>query len=200
MTQTLTEFWLIRHAPVAGHGKIVYGRTDYDAELPGPEMIADVASLLPDEAIWVTTPLKRARQTLDALQAARGGRDPEPVVEPDFMEQDFGQWEGRESEEVWASMPKVHWKKLGELRPPGGETYTEVSARVVAAIDRLTQAHGGKRLVVVAHAGVIRATLAHALSAAPETGLGFAVDPLSVNRADRIGDEWRVQFTNRFKS
>ena len=70
------------------------------------------------------------------------------------------------------------------------------------ALLRLTLAHAGNDIVVVAHGGSIRAALAAALDIEPERALGFSIDNLSVTRLDHIegqsfGAAWRVAFVNR---
>jgi alpha-ribazole phosphatase len=52
-------------------------------------------------------------------------------------------------------------------------------------------------VVLVVHAGTVRAALAIALDLAPEPALRFVIDPLSLTRIDRIADSWRVVGVNR---
>ena len=49
------------------------------------------------------------------------------------------------------------------FRFPGGESFTEMQARIVAAIDRLRAAHPGGVVVAVSHADPIKAAVAHAM-------------------------------------
>jgi alpha-ribazole phosphatase len=78
-------------------------------------------------------------------------------------------------------------------RPPGGESFAEQITRVAAAIDDLP----GGNVVLVVHAGTIRAALALALELAPNTALRFVIDPLSVTRIDRLAGGWRIGAINR---
>ena len=52
-------------------------------------------------------------------------------------------------------------------------------------------------VIVVAHAGTIRAALAVALEIPPDKALGFVIDPLSLTRLDRLDNGWRVVAINR---
>jgi len=52
-------------------------------------------------------------------------------------------------------------------------------------------------VIVVAHAGTIRAALALALELSPDRALSFVIDPLSLTRLDRLDDGWRVVTVNR---
>lgn len=191
-----TRWWLVRHAPVSNRDGLIYGRSDPDADISDAAAMDALARSLPLGPVWVTTPLRRARQTLDALVARRGGRI-EPVIEPDFVEQDFGAWEGRPSTGLWGAIPRHLWANPARIAPPGGETFDRVAARVGAAVDRLGARFAGRDIVVVAHAGTVRGVLAKALGGEAGRALGFSVDALSVSRFDRGGSGWRIRFVNR---
>jgi broad specificity phosphatase PhoE len=59
-------------------------------------------------------------------------------------------------------------------RPPGGETVGEVRERTRAAFDRILAAHGGHRVLVVAHGTAINCLLSSILEM-PETHV-FRID------------------------
>jgi broad specificity phosphatase PhoE len=52
-------------------------------------------------------------------------------------------------------------------------------------------------VIIVAHAGTIRAALALALELPPERALRFVIDPRSLTRLDRLDNAWRVVAVNR---
>lgn len=194
-----TELWLVRHAPVDGGGGLIYGRRDVAAKIPGPQAIESLVRQLPHDAVWVSSPLRRAVQTLDAMLAVRGGDGITPVMEPGLAEQDFGAWEGQPADRVWGGLARELRDDPASITPPGGESFHQLHSRVAEAIDRLTLAHRGGRMVIVAHAGSIRATLACALALAPGAALRLVIDVLSISRCDHFPDSgaWRVQFVNR---
>lgn len=62
-----------------------------------------------------------------------------------------------------AHQPRIdHWRRVGFTTPAsaGAESYETFTARVVARLDRLVADHDGETVVVVTHAGVIRAVVA----------------------------------------
>ena len=62
-----TVWWWLRHAPVRDGDRLVYGHTDLEI---GPTSEAEyrrVAEALPVDAVWMTSHLKRARQTAAKL-------------------------------------------------------------------------------------------------------------------------------------
>ena len=193
---SVTEWWLVRHAPTVNPGGIVYGAMDLDIEAPPRERFAALSDMLPREPAWMVSNLSRTRRTLDGILRARGAADAEIIEEPAFAEQDFGSWEGRPRAEVWAEISGAGLNWPGDARPPGGESFSEVAARVAEAADRWSGRLRGRPVVAVIHAGSIRGFLAAAMGGAAGEALRFAVDTLSVTSCDR-GEVWRVAFVNR---
>ncbi len=200
-----TRWWHIRHAPVPDpHGRI-YGSTDVPADVSDTDAFRALAAVLPAQAVWVVSSLRRTRQTAEALCAVRPSlADPEAfVVEADLREQDLGEWHGRSRAEVYAEIPERHpfWVAPAISRPPGGESFLDLMARVHPVLQRLGDAHRGRDIVCVTHGGTIRAALALALSSDPETALRFVTDNLGLTRLDLLqtaaGTQWRVASANR---
>ncbi|MCR9257300.1 MAG: histidine phosphatase family protein [Alphaproteobacteria bacterium] len=198
-----TRWWWVRHAPVKGAAGRYTGQRDVEADLSDQAALERIRGFLPRDAVLVTSPLIRARTTLLSLTADREVADGQPHVEPAFMEQNFGAWEGQTYAEVWDDLPADSWSSPGTIQPPGGESFTDMVERVTKAIDRITGKVPGRHVVSVAHAGVIRAALMHALKLQPNSALLFQLDTLSITcidayRPDPQSDTfWTVQFVNR---
>ena len=193
MSAVVTRWWLVRHAPVPNPENRITGQADLDCDVSDTAAFRWLAAALPAEPVWIATPLRRTRQTLDAIRAVS------PLVEPDLMEQSFGAWEGRTYDAVDSAR---FWEAPATERPPGGESFAAVMARVAAAIERLTAEHAGRDLVAVVHAGAIRAALALALDLTPEAALRLRIDTLSLTRLDHVAvpgypPAWRVETVNR---
>jgi len=121
----------------------------------------------------------------------------------DLAEQHFGDWQGLTYEEL-ESVRGYHrfWHAPASERPPGGESFEDVVARVAGAIERITAEHAGRDIVAVVHGGTIRAALALALGVEPERTLGFSIDTCSVTRMDHLaggtqGAAWRIVAVNQ---
>ena len=194
----VTRFWWVRHAGGNTDGRIA-GPEEPRGEIH-PKALRRLADLLPREADWITSGVRRADETLAAILSAIGV-SATPLVEPGFTEQDFGHWTGRRWGEVFsdAQAAERFWAAPAESRPRGGESFVEVAARVRAAVARL--ASGDRDLVIVAHAGSIRAAVAVALRLSPEDALSLAIDPCSITRLDHVAGVprpgWRVVWVNR---
>ena len=200
MTGDATEWWLVRHAPTVNPDKAVYGALDFDIAMPPAAAFAALSDALPDDPVWMISQLSRTRKTLDGILAARGvgDADAEIHVESRFAEQNFGDWEGRPSAEVWAEIRDADKTWPADIRPPGGETFSEVAGRVGEAARDWSPKLAGRPVVAVIHAGSIRGFLSLAMGGAPVAALSYSVETLSLTRCDCIGpDSWRVNFVNR---
>ncbi|MES2432747.1 MAG: histidine phosphatase family protein [Pseudomonadota bacterium] len=189
-THTATEIMLIRHAPALTEGRMA-GRRDVDADCSVALAFAALRGAVGAADHWRVSPARRCVQTAAVLW-------PDLALEQDarLWEQDFGAWEG---------VPFAELPDLGELsgpalaahRPQGGESFLDLYARVVPAL--LESAGLGGRVVIVAHAGVIRAALGLALGAA-ELGLAFQVAPLSLTTIVALpGGAFSIAGVNRMR-
>jgi broad specificity phosphatase PhoE len=108
---------------------------------------------------YVSSPLGRARETMERLRAGLG-LDPEGYrTDGRLMEMSFGRWEGFTFAELQASEAEAlaarERDKWGFVLP-GGESYAQLMLRVAAWHDSVE-----RDTVVAAHGGVYRALLAH---------------------------------------
>jgi alpha-ribazole phosphatase len=198
MTGEATEWWLVRHAPTVNPNKAVYGSLDLDIELPSRQVFEALADMLPADPVWMISNLSRTRKTLDGILDARDIQSADVHVEADFAEQHFGDWEGRPSAEVWAEIRDAEKSWPADIQPPGGESFSQVAARVKNAALGWSEKFAGRPVVAVLHSGSIRSFLSTAMGDSPIEALSFAVDTLSVTRCDYFGpDSWRVGFVNR---
>ncbi len=194
-----TQFWWVRHAPVTAHGGLVYGASDVPADVSDAGVFRALAALLPRRARWIASGLARTEQT--AAATARAAGHPRPPLQrlPALNEQHFGEWQGRPVAEVYGRHGHADgfWLAPATTRPPGGESFEEVVARVARAVEALAREYEGERLCLFAHGGPIRAALALALGLDPAAALAFRIDNCSITRLDRIGPAWRVECVNR---
>jgi broad specificity phosphatase PhoE len=66
------------------------------------------------------------------------------------------------------------------FRFPGGESFVEMQARIVATIARLVASHPGGTVVAVSHADTIKAAVVHALGAHLDMFQRVSISPCSV--------------------
>jgi alpha-ribazole phosphatase len=193
------RFWFIRHALVDRQAlAFLYGSDD--VPICEPTMLADggryaaIAARLPRPAQVVITPLSRTRLTFEALVRA-GYPEQAPLVEPAFVEQDFGQWQGRAITEFAnrvAADRHPFWPIHAAEMPPGGERFQDVIDRVGNALERLSSEVQADDLVVISHGGAIRAACAYALGLNPHQALSLSIENISVTRLERQDKDWRL--------
>ncbi|MGL6211306.1 MAG: histidine phosphatase family protein, partial [Paracoccaceae bacterium] len=110
-------------------------------------------------------------------------------------EMHFGAWEMRSFAEIEAESPdhiRAFWEEPGQVRPPGGESWNDLTARIWAATDRLAAAHPGADIVIVAHFGAILAALQRALDTSPEEVFAHRIDNLSLTELTHSPDGWQI--------
>ncbi len=112
----------------------------------------------------------------------------------------FGDWDGMRFDAIAARDPhlsRAFWEQPGDIRAPGGESWNETSARVSAAVDRLSAAHAGRHIIAVAHFGVILTQVQRALGVSAYEAMAHKIDNISVTTLHRRGPEiWEVERIN----
>ncbi|MEM6901978.1 MAG: histidine phosphatase family protein [Pseudomonadota bacterium] len=204
-----TRWWWIRHAPVINPSGTIYGQGDLHADTDDPEAYTSLARLLPQQAIWMHTSLLRTIETGQAVIAARQAADPSFDVpnfeiEPAFMEQSFGNWQGQDRAQIRAQLGRDHplWLAPAHLRAPDGESFLDLLARVGHGIEERNKRHAGRDIICFAHGGTIRAVISHVMGIAPETALGFQIDNLAITEVtyfpatDISAAHWTVGVVN----
>jgi probable phosphoglycerate mutase len=153
---------LLRHGPTdwsAAHR--LQGRSDVPLSAAGRAIVA--AWRLPERAvssIWVSSPLRRCRDTAEILRRhhAYAGA---VGVERCLTEMSFGDWEGH----TLTELRSIHGPALAALerrgldfRAPGGESPREVQDRLMPWLDAV--AARNPDTLAITHKGVIRALYA----------------------------------------
>ena len=129
------------------------------------ERLADIAL----DAVY-SSDLRRARETAQAVARAHGL----DVVElPELREVNVGSWQGLTRDEAETRFPHGFRRWFaGGTGWEDGETYAEMSARVLAAVVRIATDHRGGRVLIVSHGGPIRAIHGAAIVEAHEVPFG----------------------------
>ena len=197
-----TRWWWVRHAPVREDNGCIYGQKDLGCDTSDRVVFTAVGKILPRDAVWYASNLKRTHQTADAIWAAGFPRPATMQQEAALAEQHLGEWQGMNRAAFLASLPAgSHWFADIDEPAPGGESFMDLYNRVRGAIDRITIEQAGKDVIAVAHGGTIKAAVGLALGGQPEKGLAFDIDNCSVTRLDHIaaagGNVWRLPMVNQ---
>ncbi|WP_223770159.1 histidine phosphatase family protein [Streptomyces huiliensis] len=128
-----------------------------------------LAATVPDAV--VVSPYLRARQTWEAMADAAGRLGcraslPAPVLDERLRDRDMGVFEGHDANAIRARDPGevLRRERAGEwaYRPPGGESLSDVAARVRALLHDPDAVPPARRVLLVAHDAVVVA-LRHVL-------------------------------------
>ena len=165
------------------------GRTDAPLTEVGVQQAAAAAKRLASAGLGVivTSPLLRTVQTAQSVAAVTGAA---VVTDDGFRETDFGAWEGLTFAEVRERWPAEisAWMADPEVAPPDGESFTDVSARVTAALDRVLAARAGQTVLIVSHVTPIKMLVAAALLAPPAALYRMHLDLAALSEIDWYAD------------
>ena len=188
---------LVRHGPT--HAKGMTGWTDLPADLSDTAAIARLTAHLPAEAVMISSDLCRAVATADALSLPGRRRLPHETL---WREMHFGAWENRRYAEIEAEDPEriaAFWERPGDVRPPGGESWNELLARITGALTRLSD-NPATDTIVVCHFGAIVGALQICLGLSTEEAFAHRIDNLSVTSLCQIigpdGSRWQAEAVN----
>lgn len=169
---------MLRHAPVKS--AYIYGQQDVPADLKQSQAFRWLVDQLPSDPAVISSDLKRCVETAERLGFEKY------ETSPSIREQHFGSWQGLTYEQARIADPVFYdqfWQKPELSRPPNGESFKDVSERSTAFLtDLLAQERAEDDVLLVTHAGVIRAIIAHFLEIPLARALSLAVEPLSLTR------------------
>lgn len=189
-TGKATTMWLLRHGetPLSVE-KRFSGRGDPALNDRGMAQAKAAAHRLAEHDIdaVISSPLRRARQTAQAVAEALGV---DVVVDEGFVETDFGAWEGLTFAEVRSRWPDemTAWLASPDVAPSGGETFTATFERVRRARESVVASYAGRAVVVVSHVTPIKVLLRDALEAPPQALYRMHLDPASLSVTDWWSD------------
>lgn len=158
---------LIRHGePVGGRAYRGHNIDDPLSDKGWQQMWQAVGEHAPWSHI-LSSPLSRCSDFANALAEKHGitvGTDDR------LKEVGFGEWEGKTPEQLKLERLEEYeafYKNPVNNRPAGAEPLKHFISRVTDAYEEIIARHRGQHVLIVAHAGVIRAIIAHVLHAAP---------------------------------
>ena len=172
---------LLRHGEPQG-GRRFRGQTDDPlSEVGWRQMWEAVGDKVPWEYV-ISSPLQRcsafARDLADK-------HDLSYSLEPGFKEIRFGVWEGLTPEDIQLN-DGANYRRYRDnpesYMPAGAESMAEFVARVGSAWDSLLSAQQGRHVLLVCHAGVIRAVMRRVLGIKPKYLFRVQIDYASLVR------------------
>ncbi|MCG0276387.1 MAG: alpha-ribazole phosphatase [Thermosediminibacteraceae bacterium] len=158
----MARIFLIRHGETLWNKNFLYqGQKDIPLSEKGRLQAQRLAEVLKRETFDVvySSDLKRAVETAEIIAAPHGL----PVIcTKELRELSFGKWEGHSYQDLEKKyFEEFHnWlRNPGDNKPPGGESLEELIQRVVGFAKLAARNHSNKNILIVTHAGPIRAIL-----------------------------------------
>lgn len=190
------NLYLVRHTAPDILPGICYGQTDiavaesyaHDAEV----VLAKLSGITP--AAIYTSPLKRCSQLAIDI-AARANCSVRH--DPRLMELHFGDWEQMAWNDIPRGLVDVWAEDHVMLAPPAGESFHALSLRVQEFFQEMGVNHEGEDIVVLTHAGVIRAMLSYALNLSLVDSFRLQIDYGGVTHITVGKAVTRVAYVNR---
>ncbi len=187
---------LIRHGQPQGGSRYRGHGVDDPLSPRGWEQMRTAVGTQCHWDVIVSSPLRRCREFAREVSERH---DLALHIDEDLKEVGFGAWEGKTRVEIQAEDPegyRAFYRDPIHARPPGAEPLETFLERTRHAWQRLLD-HPAPRLLVVAHAGVIRALLTHALEAPPQALYRLQVDNAHLSRIQLHGKRPTLVFHNR---
>ncbi len=198
----MTRILLSRHGETEWNAvRRVQGWTDIPLSTRGQaqaEALASRLSRIPLAAVY-SSDLSRAAQTA-APAAARHGLTVQAT--PELREKGFGDWEGLTQADLERDYPdlwhRYHVARDQNVLVPGGETFSQVQARMAAVLSRVLAAHPGpeETVLLVGHGGSGRMLVLEALQVGLPMLPRLHLDNASLSRLDFHDGDSRVILLN----
>lgn len=186
MRDAATIIDLMRHGEPVG-GRRYRGQIDDPLSDLGWEQMRHA---LPEQIPWtrvVSSPLLRCRAFAEEL-----AQNHALTIDEDarLKEIGFGVWEGMTRDQLRADDPYILERFFNDPvanRPEGAELLSDFHQRIRNALDDIVRLNAGEHILVVAHAGVIRAAMCYVLGAPAQHMFRIKVSNASITR---------IQFTS----
>lgn len=190
---------LARHGMTAWNDQRRFqGQTDVPLNDAGKQQALALSTRLAREDIHTiyASDLRRAWQTAQEIKVQNHC----PLVpEPRLRELRFGEWEGLTYKKIQVRDPQalLAWQnETLSYAPPGGESLTQLTARVAAALEDIHDAHPQETVLLVAHAGALQVLLCQVLGLSPDMYWQFRLEPASLSEVRLYPQGATINFLN----
>ncbi|GIL25760.1 bifunctional RNase H/acid phosphatase [Actinocatenispora comari] len=187
-----TRLILVRHAATAQTRRGAFCGAECDPELDEigrrqAAALADRLAVLAPDAVLVTSPQARARQTAEAIAHRL---DTVPRVERRLVEVSYGAWDGLTFDQVAVGWPAEldAWLAATSVAPPGGESMDSAGARYAEALNEVRRHQHERTIVLVGHGSMVKLMLRDVLDAGRRFLDTIQVDPAGLSVVDLFDD------------
>ncbi len=187
------DIYLIRHTQTDTVNGLCYGQSDValaDSFIAEARLIREKLPELSPDCLIASSPLRRCTQLAQTFG--------KPVkLDGRLQEVNFGDWENQRFDDIDAERLKIWTENFVTMSPPNGESFSDLCRRAGGFWDELVANKPAGQVLLVTHAGVIRALLAHILELPPVNAFKFRIDAGSVHKLQYLDDYTYIHSVNQ---
>ena len=191
----MTEILLIRHGETDyNKKKLYYGHLNPSLNETGIKQLENtkrkLEKMVKEIDVIFSSDLKRCRESLKLLEIAEN-------IQRNFSENlrelNFGNIEGKTYDEIKKNFPhyvdemKNNWRYF---QTEGGESLSDLERRVTKEVEKIKKIYQNKKILIVAHAGVIQTLISHYLFGNLDGYWKFQLDNGSITKMTVTNDEY----------
>jgi alpha-ribazole phosphatase len=186
------DIYLIRHTKTATEKGLCYGRSDVALSSSFTDEALQIQKKLLDlkpDCQFFSSPLSRCLKLAETFSET-------VITDNRLLELDFGDWENSYFDDVDPDVIKQWADNFVDIGPPKGESFADLHRRAGSFWQELVTLDS-EQVVVVTHAGVIRALLAHILKLPLANAFQFRIDSGSIHKLQHINHYTFINYLNR---
>lgn len=187
------DIYLIRHTRTKTEQGLCYGRSDVrlaDSFEVDAQALSNKIDELSDDCVIFSSPLSRCLLLAEHFKKRI-------TIDHRIQEINFGEWENQRFNDIDETQLRYWTEHFVTTSPPNGENFTDLCGRVSEFWGELLLTQPAKQIVLITHAGVIRALLTHVLKLQPENSFKIRIDFGSVHKLQHNNDYTSIQYLNR---
>lgn len=172
---------LLRHGEVLGSCSY-RGITDDALSESGWKQMQQRVATFTDWNVIISSPLQRC---LNFARALSQQRQLPLIIEAGFQEINFGDWEGKTAIQIeveWPGSLTRFYQNPLNYAPPNSEPILVFQQRILKSWRQLLKFQQGKRVLLITHAGVIRALFSLLLKIPVKNSFALQVNHASLTR------------------
>jgi alpha-ribazole phosphatase len=188
------DIYLIRHTKTDTLKGLCYGQSDVPLEKSFLEEVHQLQQKLPEikaNSMIYSSPLKRCVKLAERFSD-------NVTTDARLLELDFGDWENKRFDDIDAAVLQQWMDDFVHVTPPNGESFIDLCQRAGSFWQDIVRGihPASEQILIVTHAGVIRALLAHILRMPPASAFQFQIDVGSVHKLQHLDNYTYINYIN----
>ena len=187
------DIYLIRHTKTDTVNGLCYGQCNVqlaDTFVAEAKAIKEKLPELTENCLIYSSPLSRCLDLAETFQKPL-------MIDERLLEIDFGDWEGSRFDAIDQQILQYWAENFVTHAPPNGESFNDLCRRVGHFWEELIATATAEQVLIITHAGVIRAILANVLQLPPANAFKFKVDVASAHKIQYLNDYVYINYLNR---